>query len=160
MRLQVWSPTWNMKIVRWRGINQIIKSFNHFFPLIVNPHISLFSWDETEYWGEQSGRASHREGEYIRSSQTRTERWSLILLYLSVCVCVSVCDRRQKRAQRHTRGNVWSLPQLCLQPCIIPVTQPEIALLWQSIYYSQVSCFCLSASVTHTHVGGGVPHPL
>ncbi len=70
---------------------------------------------------------------------------------LSVCLCVCVWDRRQKRAQHHTQGNIWLLPQLRLQPCIIPVTQPEIAPLWQFIYYSQASRFCPSVSVTHTH---------
>ena len=72
-------------------------------------------------------------------------------LPVCVCVCVSVCDRRQKQAQHHTQGNMWSPTQLCLQLCIIPVTQPEIALLWQFIYYSQASCFCLCVSVTHIH---------
>lgn len=69
---------------------------------------------------------------------------------MCVCVCVSVCDRWQKQARHHTQSNIWLLPQLCLQSCIIPVTQPEVALLWQSIYYSQASCFCLRVSVTHT----------
>lgn len=80
------------------------------------------------------------------------------LLYLSLSL--SVCDKRQKQAWHHTQGNIWSLPQLCLQPRIIPVTQPEIAPPWQFIYYSQASCFGLCVWLWHTRRRRCFPPPL
>lgn len=80
-----------------------------------------------------------------------------------VCICfaglsVGVCQEAETSVTR--RGTCGSEPQLFLQPCIFLVTQPEIAPLWQFIYYSQASRFCLYVCMCHTHMGGGVSPPL
>lgn len=73
-----------------------------------------------------------------------------------VCLLVA-CLRRCQLATRPRdtlsathKQNTWRLPQLRLGPWIIPASQPEIALLWHFIYYSQTSGFCLRTSVTRT----------
>lgn len=121
--------------------------------LTVLEHFS--SWGETEHWViKEWGSVAERKS---TQGPVRQGLQGGGITHLSVCVCLCMCQYVTGGRNTLSATNIWSPPKPCLQSCIIPVTQPKIALLWQFIYYSRASCFCLRVSVTHTCRGRCFP---
>lgn len=123
----------------------------------MNPHIfwALFSWGETEYWAsKECGSDTGRE---TILGPVRIKWCSLNLLYLSVCLSVSVRQDPETSSAPHASQHLITAP--AVPPPLYYSSDPTWNSTAVAVHLLKSGLLFLSVCEWHTHVGGGVSHP-